>query len=87
MKLSAILRLLSDAQAQALAMGNTDPDVTFWDDNRAHLCAVANSKAVFVNMSIRDDVADLDIGNHIIRTTKGNATRGDLSLPVSVMGF
>jgi hypothetical protein len=87
MKLSAILRFLSDAQKQAADMGNPDPEVTFWDDNRAHLCAVANSKAVFVNMTIRADVADLDIGNHIVRVDHGDARRGDVSIPVSVLEF
>lgn len=82
MKLSYLESLVKAMRAHADRNGNEDPNVEFYDDNRAAITEALASGSPFLNMEVVPDITDSGIHQFAMVSDGSAARRGDFAIPV-----
>lgn len=85
MKLSQLEALVAKMRRCATAMNIQDPNVTFWEDDRAKLEQAIEDKPVFITFDFPNEVANLPASGHVCPVDMDDVKRGDFSIPITVV--
>lgn len=87
MKLSQLEALVTELRACAKANNVDNPEVIFWESNRAALTKALSANPVFLNLDIDPSVFNAPVKDHacVFESEEQNTKRGDYHLPIRVV--
>lgn len=84
MKLSALEMLVAAMRSKATDMGIADPNVEFYENDRAAILAAHATGVAFMNMEVEPDVLENSLREYVVLSDGDKAQRGDFAIPLQL---